>query len=453
MKLCVTLTTIFQRQKQCARVLQSLLQQTRQPDEIYLFVSSKPHLLDKGIQPYCLDPALYDVTQKDKRIRVEWVENSGPYRKLLPLLKKIGSSSDALLITCDDDTLYKKEFLETAERLYQEKQCCIGFQGTRINNTFAYNSFEDAKGTQSLWNLAKGFAGIVYSPSWFTNQEVFQWKEFPTCDDLWFAAWRIAAGVECYIAEETSVAQSVSSATKGNLWSNYNETKNSDLLETILHLFVYRGWIQGQESFFSELSQILFQWNRYLQANLLPLVSKEDLEGNIWSKHTQKVPDGILLSKQKNIVWLAQQVQGGSVLEIGFNAGFSSLLFLLANPKIRMTAIDLGDHEYAKKCAETIQKDFGDRLTITFGDSRKVLPEFSKGPFECIHIDGGHSEDVATSDLQHSTKRLTSGGLLLLDDTNLEEVTRSLAKIQGLQEVGLPYPTSGSHSHRLYRFN
>jgi predicted O-methyltransferase YrrM len=453
MKLCVTLTTIFQRQKQCARVIQSLLQQTRQPDEIYLFVSSKAHLLDKGIQPYCLDPALYDVTQKDKRIRVEWVENTGPYRKLLPLLKKQWGLSDSLLITCDDDTLYKSTFLETAERLYQEKHCCIGFQGTHINNSFAYTSFKDAKGTQSLWNLAKGFAGIVYSPQWFTNTEIFQWKEFPTCDDLWFAAWRIAAGIECYIAEESSVSQSLSGATKGNLWSTYNETKNSDLLETILHLFVYRGWIQGQESFFSDASQILFRWNTYLQTNLLPHISNEDLEGNIWSKHTQKVPDGVLLSKQKNIVWLAQQCKEGSVLEIGFNAGFSSLLFLMANPTIRMKTIDLGDHAYAKRCAETIQGDFKERLTITFGDSRTVLPSFPLDPFQCIHIDGGHSEEVATADLQNSTKRLTPGGFLLVDDTNLEEVTKSIVKIKGLQEIPLPYPTSGSHTHRVYTLN
>lgn len=240
MKIIISLTTIFDRQKYCSQALKSLLSQTILADEIRLYVSSGPYLLDKGIQPYSLEPSLLDIVSKNKQISVEWVENQGPYRKLLPSLRRYWQQ-DVLIITCDDDVEYKSDFLEKAVSLYTEKQCCIGFQGTRINNTFDYNSFQDAKDTQDLWNLPKGVGGILYNPKWFSNLSIFEvnpkWKN----DDLWFVAWRIASGVECYIAKESSLKKSF--ATKTTLWSNYNETTNTAYFQEIIELFLWEGWL------------------------------------------------------------------------------------------------------------------------------------------------------------------------------------------------------------------
>jgi predicted O-methyltransferase YrrM len=447
MKVCIGLTTIFDRQKQCARTLRSLMKQTKTPDEVWVFVSSKPHLLDKGIQPYCLDPTLYEVTQLYKQIRVEWVENQGPYRKLLPLLKKY--SDDRLIITCDDDVLYKQDFVEKAVFLYEEHQCCIGFLGTRMNNSFVYSDFEDAKGTRHRWNLPKGCAGIVYHRSWFNNPDIFQYKDFPTCDDLWFSAWRIAAGIDCYIAEESSMEQSLPSGGKGNLWTTYNETSNSDLLEKILHFFVYRKWLQTEISFFSKESQHLFQWNDYIQQKLLPEIQEEELEGNIWSKHHTKLPDIQLLSKQKNIVWLARQFKHAECVEVGFNAGFSALLFLISNPELQIQGLDLGEHAYAHRCAEILKKDFPGRVNVIFGDSQITMPTLPSNTFDMVHVDGGHSEEVATSDIQSAARILKPKGSLLLDDTNLGAVLKAIAKVPQFSETRLPYKCSG-YRHSLY---
>lgn len=449
MKVVVSLTTISDRQRQCARTLKSILEQTRVPDEIRLYVSSKPYLLDKGIRPYCFEPVLHELLDKNKQIIVEWVENTGPYRKLLPALKKYWQQ-DVLVITCDDDVVYKNNLVETAEALYSEHKCCIGFMGTRINNTFVYKSFEDAKGTRHLWNLAKGCAGIVYSPLWFTNTEIFQSKEFPTCDDLWFAAWRIAEGIDCYIAEETSMATSLSSGK--NLWVNYNESTNSALLEQILYLFCYRGWILDH-TFFSEDSKILFQWNRYIQDKLLPHIGEEQLEGNIWSKNFTKVPDISLLPKQKNILWLAKQVKGTKIMEVGFNAGFSALLCLLSNPTLHILGLDLGEHTYADKCREILQNDFPSRVTLVFGDSRKTLPSLLPTTFDMIHIDGGHSEEVAKSDVEIAIQLLKPDSYFLIDDTNLGDVQKAIANVSyKLEEISLPYPC-GVYKHSLYKLS
>ena len=69
--LYVSMTTIFQRQKQCAQAILSLLQQTVVPKQIYLYVSEKPYLLDKGIRRFCLDPSLTEVTMKYPQVIVE----------------------------------------------------------------------------------------------------------------------------------------------------------------------------------------------------------------------------------------------------------------------------------------------------------------------------------------------------------------------------------------------
>ncbi len=448
MKVIVGLTTIFDRQKQCGRTLRSLLSQTTVPDEIWLFVSSKPHLLDKGIQPYCLEPSLYEITNSDKRIHVEWTENTGPYRKLLPLLKKYWQEENTVVITCDDDVFYTNRFIEEALRLYKEKKCCIGFMGTRIENTFQYELFKEAKGTQDLWNLPKGCGGILYSPAWFSNKEIFDWKDYPTCDDLWFAAWRIAAGVECYIAELSTMEQSFSFIVKGNLWTSYNERKNSDFLERILHFLVYKGWLK-EAPFFSETSNLLFRWNTFVQSQLLPCLKEENLEGNIWSKNNSKVPDMTLLNKQKNIVWLAQQMEEGTMLEVGINAGFSAYLFLLSNPKLRLMGLDLGEHLYAHKCYEILKEECGDRIQVLFGDSRETMPKLSLDTYDCIHVDGGHSEAVAKSDIEHATKLVKRKGKILIDDTNLGDVQKAIQSVSCLKQESLPFLTS-PYSHSLY---
>lgn len=449
MKTIVSLTTIFDRQKQCVKTLKSLLQQTRQIDEIRLYVSSDAFLLDKGIQHYCLEPSLYELVNTHKQIHVEWVKNTGPYRKLLPALKTYWRQ-DMLLITCDDDVEYKSTFVETAVTLYEERQCCIAFQGTRMNHSFDYASFEDAKDTQHMWNLPKGVGGIVYNPKWFTNPGIFElnmnWKN----DDLWFVAWRIASGVECYIAKEGSIQNSL--ATKTNLWTSYNYTDNSTFLEQILHLLCYKGFIQGQDSFFSKTSQVLFQWNRYLQEKLLIHLENEDLEGNIWSRNHTSHPDISLLNKQKNIVWLAKYLKEGTVLEVGLNAGFSALLFLLSNPTIKLTGYDLGEHGYVKRCVETLQQDFPDRLEVVFGDSRKTLPLLPPNSYECIHVDGGHSEEVAKSDVKEANRLLKSNGFLLVDDTNLGDVRKAIQAVPALKERMMPHKTSG-YTHGLYTVN
>ena len=437
----ISLTTMFQRQRQCAQAIRSLLQQSLPVKTIWLFVSDKPYLLDKGIRQYCLDPALTELTLQYPQIQVEWVENEGPFRKLLPFLRKFWQRPNCVVITCDDDVVYKQNFIQTAVSLWKEKKCCIGFEGSRIDSSFQYNTFSSGKGTQHRWNLATGVGTVLYEPKWFTNKEFFNWKEFPYNDDLWFTAWRIAATVDCYIHSDSSIERSMANPTKQTLWTAYNSSQNSNALEKIIHLFVYKGWISSEDAFFSPTSQLLFQWNTYIQTKLLPLLGSERLEGSLWNKHHIKEPSITMLEKQKNLIWIAQKLQG-KACEVGFNAGFSAVLLLMANPTLTLDCFDLGEHTYTQGAFEQLQADFGTRITLRLGDSQETMKTAEPG-YEFIHVDGGHSEKVARSDCQQALRVLNSKGFLLLDDTNLGEVLSGFASVESnFTKVSLPCTTS-----------
>ena len=445
----VSLTTIFQRQKQCAKAIESIFQQSFQPTKVFLLVSSKPYLLDKGIRQFCLDPSLTELTMKYKNLEVNWIENEGPYRKLLPLLKKDWKRNN-LIITVDDDVVYKKDFLETAVKLWKEKQCCIGFEGTRIDSSMKYNAFQDARGTQDLWNIAKGVGGVLYDSSWFSNEAIFNWKDFPTTDDLWFTVWRISAGIPCYIHTDSSIQRSITAANQETLWGKFNSTKNSDALEKILHWFVYKGFLLNQDSFFQPSSQLLFEWNRYIQTQLLPVFLSEPLEGSIWNKHLQNEPDMALLDKQKNLLSIVKDLSGSRMCEVGFNGGFSALLWLLGNSSIHLDCLDLGEHSYTQIAYQKLKDRFGNRITLQLGDSQQTMKNLEYG-YDLVHVDGGHSEAVAKSDCQQAIRILKPGSLLLLDDTNLTAVTDGLSPfLHQLEEVPLPF-SSSSYKHTLYR--
>src|SRR5947209_81082 len=84
-KLLITLTTTHRRIALVHKVLESICCQSRPADEIHLFVSKEGYLRDEGIRE--IPPELLRVA-KVNDVRIHYVPNTGPYRKLLPILKE-----------------------------------------------------------------------------------------------------------------------------------------------------------------------------------------------------------------------------------------------------------------------------------------------------------------------------------------------------------------------------
>lgn len=197
--------------------------------------------------------------------------------------------------------------------------------------------------------------------------------------------------------------------------------------DKVIHHFpggpgIYQHKIDAMTIFLRELKDSTISNNinkakEFININLLPIIQScgELLEGNIFMIHHTTTYTDLFINKAKNISNLVLNKNIKSVMEIGFNSGFSALLMLLTNPYMNLTCFDLGEHSYTLPCFLKIKETFGDRVNIIIGDSTKTLQNINE-KYELIHIDGGHSTEVAESDIQNSYRLSIPGTILIMDD-------------------------------------
>ena len=109
-----------------------------------------------------------------------------------------------------------------------------------------------------------------------------------------------------------------------------------------------------------------------------------------------------------------------TVLEIGFNAGHSSFVFLEARPDVQVISFDLGEHGYVSAAREFIDKRFPGRHQLVLGDSTVTVPQYRlanpDAAFDLAFVDGGHDYDVAIADLRNCQPLVVKDGLVVMDD-------------------------------------
>ena len=156
----------------------------------------------------------------------------------------------------------------------------------------------------------------------------------------------------------------------------------------------------------------------------------DPLEGNSFYYHNSLTRFEQLLTKQINLFWAGSQAKR-RVLEIGFNAGHSALLFLMAGSEAKdYTFFDLGGHSYIRPCLEYVRKQFSSvEIKYIEGDSTRTLPAFvaensdKKCTYDLVHVDGGHDRDVVLSDVSSAIDLVAPDGLMILDDTNIDYIS------------------------------
>jgi len=158
---------------------------------------------------------------------------------------------------------------------------------------------------------------------------------------------------------------------------------------------------------------------------------KSPLEGNSFYIHNSLnlYPD--LYSKQLNLFWCGKQ--GTRICEIGFNAGHSVLLMLLARDKtpIDFTIFDIGEHPYTRPCLEYIKSNFQHvKFEYIEGDSTVTIPKWIdtnnryEGLYDIVHVDGGHSEHCISNDIKNADLLVKMNGIVIVDDTNCEHINK-----------------------------
>ncbi len=185
----------------------------------------------------------------------------------------------------------------------------------------------------------------------------------------------------------------------------------------------------------------------------------EPLEGNCFYEHQTLNFCQELIPKQVNLFWAGYQTQS-KICEIGFNAGHSALLFLMANPNLKeFTIFDICSHQYTLPCINYIVSAFPKLLVdLHIGDSTTSMPIFcDKYPqlreiYDLVHVDGGHFEECIKSDMIYADILVKVNGLLIIDDTDNEVINSYVDKyLQTGRYQEINILQTSMYSHRMLK--
>ncbi len=209
-KIIVSMTTIDSRINDIKPVIDSILKQTLKPDSFELYLSDHSTLfeggIDNGIPPESV-PVFLREYERQGALKIKYVDNIGPAKKLLPCLKD-NWGTDNIIITIDDDTKYPKDLIEMLYKCYKQEQCMIALHGKSVafeqgEIVPSYNRWQwIRKRSKNLYHFPIGQAGCLYTPRFFSDM-IFNHQTMlqlaPTADDIWFYFMRLMTGTPALI--------------------------------------------------------------------------------------------------------------------------------------------------------------------------------------------------------------------------------------------------------------
>lgn len=242
-RIIISLTSISARDEALRQTVASLVSQDFPGCfEVRIYLSHEPYLIDHGVAE--VPPWVADLSEDNAKceLKVHFVRNTGPYRKLLPVLEEcLRDSVMTTIVTCDDDTLYPSNWLSTLLTHHRRIGALVAFRGHTMRLSangegllpYARWQANPQKSHLCLANLPTGKDGIVYRPSYFGPEvlDVDRAIEIaPTADDLWLRWHSIIRGVPCYLADlrENVFRPAAHYDDDISLWKAYNRVGGND---------------------------------------------------------------------------------------------------------------------------------------------------------------------------------------------------------------------------------
>lgn len=176
MRIVVSLTTVPLRAMRIGPTIDSLLAQTRRPDEIRLHLG-----------PDC-PPVAYG------GVLVRRCHDYGPLTKLLPAIDYT-LPGDALIVTVDDDMIYMPTWLEMlADAAEGDRLEAIGMSGWNTARLIAGGNYEFVHSAGNA-DVLEGFAGVAYRRGFFGVDILEAPSEFRRVDDVWISSYLARKGI------------------------------------------------------------------------------------------------------------------------------------------------------------------------------------------------------------------------------------------------------------------
>ena len=189
LEVIVSLTSFPPRINAVVETIKSLLMQNFKPDHVVLWLAYSQFPDGETSLPNQL------IDLKKYGLDIEWCEDLKSYKKLIPSIKKY---PDSIIVTTDDDILYRSHWLSKLYNGYQKNNRAIwAHRVTKID--YENGEYITHAGGLNRWpnysylNKITGCGGVLYPPNVFDSEilksEIFQVK-CPTNDDIWF--WLMA---------------------------------------------------------------------------------------------------------------------------------------------------------------------------------------------------------------------------------------------------------------------
>jgi hypothetical protein len=272
MSIIVSLTSTASRLEILRYTLISLTEQTHKPNSIIVNLSKEAYLMDKGVSEL---PAWFSLFE-DKGVQVNWVENTGSYRKLLPRLSE--ASDDDVIVTCDDDVIYAPHWLasliKTADEFPNHIVCgrarkpSVNF----LKKQQSYLHWSVVKpGSEGAQLVPIGIAGVVYRPALLDIDFILKkdfLEEAPKQDDLWFKVASRRKGTLVKVSNEAESAvfpietkNSLSSSNAGGQYvSKWNNVLSSLAERVLVRIKAYLGFaVNGNDKVWRHLTEKYFR--------------------------------------------------------------------------------------------------------------------------------------------------------------------------------------------------
>ncbi len=233
----ISLTSISSRISTLPQTIRSLLNQNYSDIRINLYLSKEGHLLDEGV-PDLTEEMTNLQAEAGERLRISYVRNTGPYRKLLPYLWENWGLSK-LVVTVDDDTIYPADWLVGLLDAYDKYGCVVGYRGHQVKlNRRGIAPYREWMRAGVSLNpspliLPTGKDGVLYNTAFFPSSVLnleAALQIAPTVDDLWFK-WNLALnGISTYLLNTDYKSETFEETDySSSLYLNFNRKGGNDV--------------------------------------------------------------------------------------------------------------------------------------------------------------------------------------------------------------------------------
>ncbi|MGS3572360.1 glycosyltransferase [Klebsiella pneumoniae] len=242
-KISINLTTTSERLDLCSATIWSFINQSLTPDAINLWVSRTSFMADNGIE---IEPDWISYFNKFNNIlKIRYVDNTGPYRKFMPILQETTVESD-IIVYADDDVIYGRYWLEkliTKFKKYDGKYVVASRVRIKKYNVLkkaqSYNMYPVCSKDTIIKSdyIITGVGGAVFQKRQIRNDliGINKYKEIcPRTDDLWISKlFELSGNSVCVCTEALNDVREIQHASNSLNSMNVYHTNHIGVIKII----------------------------------------------------------------------------------------------------------------------------------------------------------------------------------------------------------------------------